>query len=149
MINITEEQIEEFEKKSKYYDYQINKCTKDLAREYKNTTIDSVSGSTRTIPYMKTSMKIEGRDEVRIRQLNKRKKSFQKRREKLYKDFRYKINKLSEEDPIMANIIEKRVLEKKDFKEIALDMGYAGESSARNAYNRYLEKNKLVRSCAK
>lgn len=140
MIRITLDQIQEFEKKVKYYDYHIKECTRKLMKEYKSTTIDSVSGSTKTIPYSKTTMKIEGRDEIKIRQINKRKKSFQKRREKLYKEFKYKVNKLSEEDTIIASIIEKRVIERKDFKDIALEMGYAGESGVRNAYNRYLNK---------
>ena len=140
MIRITLEEVKEFEKKSKYYEHHIKECVKAINKEYKSTTIDSVSGSTKTIPYSKMTMKIEGRDEVRIRQLNKRKKNFQKRKDKLYKEFEYKINKLSEEDPIMAGIIKDRVVERKEFKDIAMEKGYAGESGVRNAFNRYFAK---------
>lgn len=135
---MTKEYLEDFDYKYKNYDYEIKKINREIIAENNKTTVDSVSGSRKSFPFVQSHIKVEGRNETRIRKLEKRKKLFEHKKEKLIKELKYKISKL--DDRILADIIEMYHLKSMSFSQIAIQMKYSNESGARNYYNRLLKK---------
>lgn len=136
---ITKEYLDEYEKNNKNYQYEINKLNKEIYLENKNMTVDSVVGSSKSYPYIQGHKIIEGINESRIKKLEKRKKFYEKKKEKAEKELKYKLDNL--EDKPMADIIEKKYLKQLNWNQISMSMNYAYESGARNYFNRYFEKN--------
>lgn len=137
---ITQEYLNEYEKSKKNYEHEIIRIQREIYEENKKSTTDSVSGSSNTYPYERRHFKINGKSEKRIKQLEKRKKSFQNKKRKIDNELEYKLKRLTEEDAIMADIVRKKYIDGKEWKQIAMDMNYAGESGVRNYFTRYFEK---------
>lgn len=137
---ITLEYLEEYEKNIKNYTYEIKRITRDIDLENRETTADSVSGSSKAFPYTKMHYKVNGINISKIKKLEKRKKYFEKRKEKLEKELEYKLNRLAEEDAVIADIIRQKYIDKKEWKQIAMNCKYSEESGARKYFNRYFEK---------
>ena len=135
---INKKYLEEYQKNMKNYDFEIKKISKQIDFEYSHNTMDTVSGSINRIPYNKTAIKVEGINKKRINKLEKRKKIYNNRKNKIYKELKYKLDNL--EDRLMADIIEKKYINKMSWNRIAIKIGYAGESSVRNYFNRYFDK---------
>ena len=136
---ITKSYLDEYEKNMKNYKYEIEKLKDDIREERGNRTADSVKGSSKNFPYIQGNKIIEGINENRIKKLEKRKKFFEKKKEKAEKELKYKIDNL--DDTIVADIIEKKYLKGMDFNKISMKKNYADESGARKILKRYLEKN--------
>lgn len=135
---ITKEYLDEYEINIKNYQYEVNKLTKEIQLEYKNMTVDSVVGSSKSFPYVKGHKIIEGVNNKKVKKLEKRKDYFKKKIVKAEKELKYKTDNL--EDKQMAEIIEKKYIKKLNWNQISMDMAYACESGARNYFNRYFEK---------
>lgn len=80
---ITLEYLNKYEKDIKNYDYEIKRITREINIENRNATVDSVSGSSSTYPYIARHFEINGRNEKRINKLEKRKKNLEKYKIKL------------------------------------------------------------------
>ncbi len=144
---ITKEYLEDYKNKIGNYNFEIEKIEKQIMFEYKHASSDSVVGSTTTKPYIKRTIGISGIDRKKIKRLENRQDLFKKKRNKLNKELKYKLDNL--EDRVIADIIEKKYINNISSTQIALDMNYASESGVRNALKRYFEKNKDVRLSAK
>lgn len=136
---ITKEYLEEYKKKIGNYNFEIDKIKKQIMFEYKNASADSVVGSTTTIPYIKRNIGISGIDRKKIKRLENRQDLFEKKRNKLNKELKYKLDNL--EDRIIADIIEKRYIDDLSWNKISNKMKFKEESGARKIFNRYFEKN--------
>ncbi len=137
---ITKEYLEEYKKKIGNYNFEIEKIKKQIMFEYKNASADSVVGSTTTKPYIKRNIGISGIDRKKIKRLENRQDLFEKKKNKLNKELKYKLDNL--EDRMIADIIEKRYMEDLSWNKISNNMNFKEESGARKAFNRYFEKNK-------
>ena len=137
---ITKEYLDEYEKNIKNYNYEVNKLTKDIQLEYKNMTVDSVVGSSKSFPYIKGNKTIEGINNSRIKKLEKRKEYFKRKIQKAEKELKYKIDNL--EDKHMADIIEKKYIKKMGWKQVQQNINseYADESGPRRYFDRYFRK---------
>ena len=89
---ITKEYLDKYEKNKKNYTYEIKKLISDIQKEYKKETVDSVVGSSKLYPFISRHMKIVGIDESKIKRLEKRKRYFERRLEKINKELQYKID---------------------------------------------------------
>lgn len=145
---ITIEYLNKYEKDIKNYDYEIQRLKRNINSENSKIITDFVSGSSSTYPYIQRHYEINGRDENRIRKLEKRKKYIENKKKKLEKELEYKLKKLAEEDSILADVVRMRYIQGLEWKQIAIEMkcGWAGEAGPRLYFNRYFEKNKVVRS---
>lgn len=137
---ITLEYLNKYEKDIKNYDYETQRLKREINSENSKTTTDSVSGSSNIYPYITRYFEINGRDENRIRKLEKRKKYFEIKKEKLEKELEYKLKKLAEEDSILADIVRQRYIQALEWKQIAMNCGFATEAGPRLAFNRYFGK---------
>ncbi len=137
---ITKEYLENYKIDNRNYDFEIEKIQKQIMFEYKNASADSVVGSTTTVPYIKRNIGISGINRRKIKKLEKRKDIFEKRKEKLNKELKYKLDNLK--DRIVADIIEKRFVKNWSWNKISEDMKFKEESGARKTFDRYFEKNK-------
>lgn len=137
---ITIEYLNKYEKDIKNYDYEIKRITREINIENRKSTTDSVSGSSNIYPYITRHFEINGRDENRIRKLEKRKKYFETKKKKLENELEYKLKKLAEEDSILADIVRQRYIQTLEWKQIAMNCGFATEAGPRLAFNRYFEK---------
>ena len=135
---ITLDYLNDYENKITNYDYEIKKLEKKIYIEHGRVTSDTVQGSSKRFPFTKRNFGISGFNSRKIEQLKKRQKIFENKKIKLEKELRYKLNNL--EDRQVADIIEKKYIEKMEWKQIAMYIGYAGESGARNRFYRYFEK---------
>lgn len=128
----------------KEFEFELNKLEADLKRkkeaiirENSKDITDSVSASNPNFPYEKRHVKVTGISEIRLNKLKKGKRNAEKRIKKLKDSLQYKLYK---EDTIIAEIIEKKYIHKMEWKQIAIDLGYADESGARKIFNRYFNK---------
>lgn len=137
---ITLEYLNEFEKKTKNYDYEIKRIVRDIKSEERKTTMDSVTGSSSTYPYIEQHYKINGKNESKINKLEKRKKYFENKKKKLVNELEYKLKKQAEEDSILADIIRLRYIQKLEWKQIAMNCNFATEAGPRLLFNRYFDK---------
>lgn len=138
MINI--EYLNNYEANIKNYQYEIKRLKRDINKENSKTTIDSVSGSSKTYPYIQRHYEINGRDEKRISKLEKRKKYFENKKKKLEEELEYKLKDLTKTDAILADIIRQRYIENLEWKQIAMSCGYATEAGPRNCFDRFFDK---------
>lgn len=134
---ITLDYLNEYEKKMKKYNYEIEKSKKDIKEENSKNYMDSVSGSSNTYPYEKRHFAINGISSKTINFLEKRKKSFEKRKIKLEKELKYIL--YNTEDILIAEIIEKRYIKNAEWKKISMDLKYSDESGARKYFNRFFK----------
>lgn len=137
---ITLEYLNQYDSQIKNYEHEIKRIIRDINVEYKKTTIDSVSGSSNTYPYIQRHYEINGRDEKKINKLEKRKKYFLNKKKKLEEELEYKLKKLTEEDSVLADIIRQKYIDNREWKQIAMNCNYSYESGPRNYFNRYFEK---------
>lgn len=135
---ITKEYLEDYKNKIGNYNFEIEKIRRQIMFEYKNASADSVIGSTTRIPYIKRNIGISGINRKKIKQLENRQELFEKKRNKLNKELKYKLDNL--EDRILADIIEKKYMKDLAWNKIASEGVYAGESGPRNYFNRYFTK---------
>ena len=137
---ITKDYLDEYDTNIKNYMYEIKRITRDINIENRKMTADSVAGSSKTFPYTKKHYKVTGINLNKINKLEKRRKYFEKKKRKLEEELEYKLKKLSEEDAIIADIIRQKYIYKKEWKQIAVNCSYSGESGPRNYFNRYFNK---------
>lgn len=137
---ITLEYLNKYEKDIRNYNYEIQRLKRNINSENSKTTTDSVSGSSSTYPYIQRHYEINGRNEKRIRQLEKRKKYIENKKKKLENELEYKLKILAEEDSILADIVRQRYIQVLEWKQIAMNCGFATEAGPRLAFNRYFEK---------
>lgn len=137
---ITLEYLDKYEKDSKNFDYEISRIKREISIEGRKATVDSVSGSSSTYPYIQQHFKINGRNENKIKKLGKRQKYFEHKKEKQEEELEYKLKKLSEEDSVLADIIRQRYIQKLEWKQIAMNCNYSYESGPRNYFDRYFNK---------
>lgn len=141
---ITKEYLDEYEKNKKNFTYEINKLEKEIQFEYNNTTTDSVTGSSRSYPYIERHVEINGINNQRIKKLKKRKNNFEHRLKKIDKELKYKLDNLKERE--IADIIEEKYIKSKSFIQIMHKMNensskiYTADS-IRMQLNRFFEKN--------
>lgn len=141
---ITKEYLDEYETNKKNYRYEINKLTKDIQLEYKNKTADSVTGSSKIFPYIAGHKIIEGTNNRKIKRLEKRKKYFEHKMEKIDKELNYKLADLKERE--IADILKEKYIENKSFVQIMHKMNensskiYTADS-IRMQLKRFFEKN--------
>lgn len=138
---ITIEYLNQYELNIKNYNHEIKRIVRDINLENKKTTVDSVSGSSNTYPYIQRHYEINGRDEKKINKLEKRKKYFLNKKKKLEDELEYKLKKITEEDSILADIIRQRYIEKLEWKIISSNCKYSDESGARKYFERFFNKN--------
>ena len=136
---MTIEYLNDFEKKIKNYDYELKKIYKELKKEDTKNYIDSVSGSSAMFPFTKKHFVIEGISPQKHKFLLKRIKVFNYKKRKLINEFNYKLRIL--EDRQLANIIEQKYLHRKEWKQIAIESGYASESGVRQYVKRNLKND--------
>ncbi len=141
---ITIEYLNKYEKDIKNYDYEVQRLKRNINSENSKTTTDSVSGSSSTYPYIQRHYEINGRNEKRIKQLEKRKKYFENKKKKLEEELEYKLKRLAEEDSVLADIVRLKYIDKLEWKQVAIKMkcGYSDESGPRKKFERYFNKNK-------
>ena len=132
---MTKEYLDEFEKKLKNYNYELKAIQKKLKNEQKKNYMDSVSGSSANYPFQKRHFVIEGISPQKRKYLVKRIKVFTYKKRKLINEFQYKLCIL--ENRQLADIIEQRYLKMKEWKQIAIDLGYSDESGVRKMFKRY------------
>ena len=72
--------------------------------------------------------------------MEKRKKYFENKKKKLVDELEYKLKRLAEEDSVLADIIRQRYIQKREWKQIAMNYNYSYESGPRNYFNRYFSK---------
>lgn len=139
---ITIEYLNNYETNIKNYKYEIKRLKRDINKENSKTTIDSVSGSSKTYPYIQRHYEINGRDEKKIKKLEKRKKYFENKKNKLEEELEYKLKDLTKTDAILADIIRQRYIEELEWKQISRNSNYSDESGARKCFERFFNKNK-------
>lgn len=137
---ITIEYLNNYEINIKNYKYEIKRLKRDINKENSKTTIDSVSGSSKTYPYIQRHYEINGRDEKKISKLEKRKKYFENKKKKLEEELEYNLKDLAKKDAILADIIRQRYIENLEWKQIAMNCGYSTEAGPRNCFNRFFDK---------
>lgn len=137
---ITIEYLNNYEANIKNYQYEIKRLKRDINKENSKTTIDSVSGSSKTYPYIQRHYEINGRDEKRISKLEKRKKYFENKKKKLEEELEYKLKDLTKTDAILADIIRQRYIGNLEWKQIAMNCGYSTEAGPRNCFDRFFDK---------
>ncbi len=135
---IEKEYLDNYEKRMNNYEYEIKKINKNLNIEHNRVTSDTVQGSSKRFPYVKRNIGISGYNSKRMNQLKNRLKIYEKKKNKLKRELQYKIDNL--EDRQIADIIEKKYIEKNDWKQIASKIGYADESGPRLSLKRYFIK---------
>lgn len=137
---ITIEYLNNYEINKKNYQYEIKRLKRDINKENSKTTIDSVSGSSKTYPYIQRHYEINGRDEKKISKLEKRKKYFENKKKKTEEELEYKLKELTKIDAILADIIRQRYIENLEWKQIAMNCGYSTEAGPRNCFDRFFDK---------
>lgn len=137
---ITIDYLNEYEKKHKNLTYELERINRDIKKEETSTTADSVSGSSKTFPYIKKHYKIDGISKPKIKRLRKRKSFIERQKRKIEEEFKYKLQLLAEEDAVISDIIYQRYIDNKDWNTIAMDTNYSGESGPRNLFNRYFNR---------
>lgn len=137
---ITIEYLNNYETNMKNYKYEIKRLKRDINKENSKTTTDSVSGSSKTYPYIQRHYEINGRDEKKIKKLEKRKKYFENKKKKLEEELEYKLKELTKTDAILADIIRQRYIEDLEWKQIAINCKYSSEAGPRNYFDRYFSK---------
>lgn len=137
---ITIEYLNNYEVNIKNYQYEIKRLKRDINKENSKTTIDSVSGSSKTYPYIQRHYEINGRNEKKISKLEKRKKYFENKKKKLEEELEYKLKQLTKNDAILADIIRQRYIEELEWKQIAINCKYSSEAGPRNYFDRYFSK---------
>ena len=135
---MNKEYLNDFEKKLKNYDYEINKLEKYIRIEENRVTADSVQGSSKFFPFVKRNFGILGYNLKKVSQLKKRLKIYKIKKEKIIKELKYKIDNL--EDRQIADILDRKYILKQTWSQISRDLKYAGEEGARNYFNRYFSK---------
>lgn len=135
---MNKEYLNDFEKKLKNYDYEINKLEKYIKIEENRVTADSVQGSSKFFPFVKRNFGILGYNLKKVSQLKKRLKIYKIKKEKIIKELKYKIDNL--EDRQIADISDRKYILKQTWSQISRDLKYAGEEGARNYFNRYFSK---------
>lgn len=137
---ITIEYLNNYETNIKNYKYEIKRLKRDINIENSKTTTDSVSGSSKTYPYIQRHYEINGRDEKKISKLEKRKKYFENKKKKIEEELEYKLKDLTKTDAILADIIRQRYIENLEWKQIAMNCGYSTEAGPRNCFDRFFDK---------
>lgn len=127
----------EFEQKMLNYDYEIVKLKKSMEKMRKLATSDSVQGSSKSFPFTKRNFGISGINRKKMKQLEKRLKFYQNKKEKLIKELQYKVNNI--ENRQVADIIERKYILKQTWSTISRELNYAGEEGARNYFNRNIK----------
>ena len=129
---------------------ELESLNKRLAKiENKECTVtrDSVQGSSKSYPYIKHSMQIEGVEVPKNRHLKhkyrKMIKSKKYKLEKLKLQLEYELNYVKEAD--IREIIRYRYNDNKTWLQIMFLMGYNSEDKARKKLERFLEKYWFVR----
>lgn len=124
---------------------EIESLKKRLAKiENKESTVtrDSVQGSSRSYPYTKHSMQIEGIEVPKNRHLKhkyrKMIKSKKYKLEKLKVQLEYELNYI--EDSTIRDIIRYKYNDGKTWLQVMFKMGYNSESKAKMKLKRFLEK---------
>lgn len=139
---ITIEYLNIYETNMKNYKYEIQRLKRDINKENSKTISDSVSGSSKTYPYIQRHYKINGKDENKIRKLEKRKKYFENKKKKLEEELEYKLKELTPIDALVADIIRQRYINNLELKQIAMNCNYSDESGVRKCLERFFNKNK-------
>ena len=103
----------------------------------KLATSDSVQGSSKSFPFTKRNFGISGINRKQMKQLEKRLKFYQNKKEKLIKELQYKVNNI--ENRQVADIIERKYILKQTWSTISRELNYAGEEGARNYFNRNIK----------
>lgn len=119
-----------------------NRLAKIENKEH-TVTRDSVQGSSRSYPYTKHSMQIEGVEVPKNRYLKhkyrKMIKSKKYKLEKLKVQLEYELNYV--EDSIIRDIIRYKYNDGMTWLQVMFKMGYNSESKARMKLERFLKKN--------
>lgn len=141
---MTREYLDKYEENKKNFTYEINKLEKEIQLEYSNTATDSVKGSSRNYPYVERHVEIAGINNQRIKRLNKRKKNFEHKLEKINKELQYKLDNIEERE--IADILKEKYIENKNFVQIMHKMNDNGNKiytadSIRMQLNRFFKKN--------
>ena len=125
---------------------EIESLNKRLAKiENKECTVtrDSVQGSSRSFPYTKHSMQIEGVEVPKNRHLKQKYRKMIKSKkyklEKLKLQLEYELNYV--EDSTIRDIIRYKYNDGMTWLQVMFKMGYNSESKARMKLERFLKKN--------
>jgi len=134
---ISKQDLVDYEIELKKLKYNLKKVEDDIRKEKSKELSDSVSGSNPNFPYEERHFVVTGVSELKLTKLRKKKRNAERRIEKLNKKLQYS---LYHEDTLVAEIIEKRYIQRLEWGKIAMDLGYADESGVRKVFNRYFEK---------
>lgn len=134
---ISKQYLIDYELELKKLKYNLKRVEDNIRKEKSKELSDSVSGSNPNFPYEERHFVVTGVSDLRLTKLRKQKRNAERRIEKLNKKLQYS---LYHEDTLIAEIIEKRYIQRLEWGKIAFDLGYADESGVRKVFNRYFEK---------
>lgn len=134
---ISKQELIDYELELKKLKYNLKRVEDNIRKEKSKELSDSVSGSNPNFPYEERHFVVTGVSDLRLIKLRKQKRNAERRIEKLNKKLQYS---LYHEDTLIAEIIEKRYIQRLEWGKIAFDLGYADESGVRKVFNRYFEK---------
>lgn len=121
----------------------LNKRLEKIENKECTVTRDSVQGSSRSYPYTKHSMQIEGVEVPKNRHLKQKYRKMIKSKkyklEKLKVQLEYELNYVKEAD--IREIIRYRYNDNKTWLQIMFLMNYNSENKARMKLERFLKKN--------
>ena len=122
---ISKQYLIDYELELKKLKYNLKRVEDNIRKEKSKELSDSVSGSNPNFPYEERHFVVTGVSDLRLTKLRKQKRNAERRIEKLNKKLQYS---LYHEDTLIAEIIEKRYIQRLEWGKIAFDLGYADES---------------------
>lgn len=145
---MTSEFLDKIENTSKELK-NLKKRLEKIEKKENTVTVDSVQGSSRSYPYTKHSMQIQGVEIPKNRHLKHKYRKLIKSKtyklEKLRTQLEYELNYVK--DSKIREIIRYKYNDGMTWLQIMFEMGYSSESTAKMKLKRFLEKNDKCDKC--